>query len=136
MNTLINVLSPCEIPLLNVPGPCDLTPQCIRTPQKCQDPKDHKTHTSSPKTIRIANKYPHPIDNDPQVSYSIHIHIRRALMSVAYHQAQKVRYRVTLDLEVFSDFDPHQMDWEKLFKLEPAEKCSAYVEDLSTPDRW
>jgi hypothetical protein len=28
------------------------------------------------------------------------------------------------------------MDWEKLFKLEPAEKCSAYVEDLSTPDRW
>ena len=57
-------------------------------------------------------------------------------MSVAYHQAQKVRYRVTLDLEVFSDFDPHQMDWEKVFKLEPAEKCSAYVEDLSNPDRW
>jgi len=57
-------------------------------------------------------------------------------MSVAYSQAQKVRYRVTLDLEVFADFDPHQMDWEKLFKLEPAEKCSAYVEDLSTPDRW
>lgn len=57
-------------------------------------------------------------------------------MSVAYRQAQKVRYRVTLDLEVFDDFDPHQMDWEKLFKLEPAEKVSAYVEDLSTPDRW
>ena len=57
-------------------------------------------------------------------------------MSVAYSQAQKVRYRVTLDLEVFSDFDPHQMDWEKVFKLEPAEKCSSYVEDLSTPDRW
>lgn len=57
-------------------------------------------------------------------------------MSVAYSQAQKVRYRVTLDLEVFSDFDPHQMDWEKVFKLEPAEKCNAYVEDLSTPDRW
>ena len=57
-------------------------------------------------------------------------------MSVAFSQAQKVRYRVTLDLEVFEDFDPHQMDWEKLFKLEPAEKCSAYVEDLSTPDTW
>jgi len=57
-------------------------------------------------------------------------------MSVAYQSAQKVRYRVTLDLEVFSDFDPHQMDWEKVFKLEPAEKCAAYVEDLSTPDRW
>jgi hypothetical protein len=28
------------------------------------------------------------------------------------------------------------LDWEKLFKLEPAEHCDAYVEDLSTPDRW
>jgi len=58
------------------------------------------------------------------------------LMSVAYHQAQKQRYRVTLELDVMSDFDPHQLNWEKLFKLEPAEHCEAYVEDLSTPDRW
>jgi hypothetical protein len=57
-------------------------------------------------------------------------------MSVAFQQAQKVRYRVTLDLEVFSDMDPHQIDWEKLFKLEPAERVSAYVEDLSCPDKW
>ena len=57
-------------------------------------------------------------------------------MTVAFNQAQKVRYRVTLDLEVFSDFDPHQLNWEKVFKLEPAERVSAYVEDLSVPDRW
>ena len=57
-------------------------------------------------------------------------------MSVAYQQAQKQRYRITLELDVFSDFDPHQVDWEKLFKLEPAENVSAYVEDLSCPDRW
>ena len=57
-------------------------------------------------------------------------------MSVAYQQAQKQRYRITLDLSVFGDFDPHQIDWEKLFKLEGAEKCDAYVEDLSKPDRW
>lgn len=57
-------------------------------------------------------------------------------MSVTYHQAQKVRYRITLEMETFADFDPHQIDWEKLFKLEPAEKCDAYVEDLSTPDHW
>ena len=57
-------------------------------------------------------------------------------MSIAYHQAQKQRYRVTLDLEVLGDFDPHQIDWEKLFKLEPAEHCDAYLEDLSTPDPW
>jgi hypothetical protein len=57
-------------------------------------------------------------------------------MSVAYRQAQKQRYRITLDLSVFGDFDPHQIDWEKLFELEPAEKCDAYVEDLNAPDRW
>ncbi len=57
-------------------------------------------------------------------------------MSVAYRQAQKQRYRVTLELEVFEDFDPHQLEWEKVFKLEPAEKVSAYVEDLSRPDKW
>lgn len=57
-------------------------------------------------------------------------------MSVAYRQAQKQRYRITLELDVLHDFDPHQLDWEKLFELEPAEKVTAYVEDLSTPDFW
>jgi hypothetical protein len=57
-------------------------------------------------------------------------------MSVAYHQAQKQKYRVTLELEVLGDFDPYNLDWEKVFKLEPAEKVSAYVEDLSAPDSW
>lgn len=55
---------------------------------------------------------------------------------VSYQIAQKQRYRITLDITAFSDFDPHQIDWEKLFKLEPAEKCEAYVEDLSLPDKW
>ena len=57
-------------------------------------------------------------------------------MSVAYHQVQKQKYRVTIELEVLNDFDPHNLDWEKIFDLEPAEKVSAYVEDLSTPDSW
>ena len=57
-------------------------------------------------------------------------------MSVAYQSVQKQRYRITLELETFADFNPHQVDWEKLFKLEPAESVEAYVEDLSLPDRW
>jgi hypothetical protein len=57
-------------------------------------------------------------------------------MSVAFQQAQKVRYRVTLDISAFPDFDPHQIDWEKLFQLEPAERVEAYVEDLNAPERW
>jgi hypothetical protein len=88
------------------------------------------------KSISTAHKYPQDLDINPTASYNTIIHIRSTLMSVAYQSAQKVRYRITLDISAFPDFDPHQIDWEKLFKLEPAEKCEAYVEDLSLPDRW
>jgi len=58
-------------------------------------------------------------------------------MSVAISQAQKQRYRITLDLEVMNDFDPHQINWEEIFTLEGSEKViDSYVEDLSNPDRW
>jgi hypothetical protein len=57
-------------------------------------------------------------------------------MSVAYQKAQKQRYRVTLELEVFDDMDPLQIQWDRVLDLEPAEKCEAYVESLSLPDRW
>jgi len=58
-------------------------------------------------------------------------------MSVLYSQAQKQRYRITLDIEVLEDFDPHQIDWEQLFELEGSEKLiGSYVEDLSVPVRW
>ena len=58
-------------------------------------------------------------------------------MSVAISQAQKQRYRITLDLEVMDDFDPHQIYWEDLFELEGSERViDSYVEDLSVPVRW
>lgn len=58
-------------------------------------------------------------------------------MSVAYHQAQKQRYRITLDLEVMEDFDPHQIDWDQLFELQGSERViDSYVEDLSKPVSW
>jgi hypothetical protein len=57
-------------------------------------------------------------------------------MSVSYLQGQKQRYRVTLELDVLSDFDPHNIEWEKIFELEPTENVSAYVEDLDVPVRW
>jgi hypothetical protein len=41
-------------------------------------------------------------------------------MSVSYLQAQKKQVRVTLDLDVYSDFDP----------LEGDETVNVYVEDL------
>lgn len=57
-----------------------------------------------------------------------------SLMSRSYLAAQKNKYRITLEIEALDDFNPHQIDWDKLFKLEPNEKVKAYVEDLSV--RW
>lgn len=57
-------------------------------------------------------------------------------MSQAYLAATKTKYRITLELEVLPDMNPHQIQWEKVLELEPAERVRAYVEDLSTPDRW
>ena len=53
-------------------------------------------------------------------------------MSVAFLQAQKKHVRLTIDLEVFSDFDARQIDFEKLFDLEPAESVEVYVEDFDS----
>jgi hypothetical protein len=64
-------------------------------------------------------------------------HHQDTLMSVAISQAQKQRYRITLDLEVMEDFNPHNIDWETLFELEGNEQViDSYVEDLSNPVRW
>jgi len=50
---------------------------------------------------------------------------------VSYQIASKKRIRVTLDFNVFDDFNAHNIDWERVFKLEPAESVDAYVEDFS-----
>lgn len=55
-------------------------------------------------------------------------------MSSSFLTAQKQRYRITLDISVFNDFNPHQIDWNKLFELEPSESVESYVEDLNV--RW
>jgi hypothetical protein len=52
-------------------------------------------------------------------------------MSVSYLQGHKQRIRVTLDLEVYEDFDARNINWNKLFDLEGDESVDAYVEDLS-----
>lgn len=54
--------------------------------------------------------------------------------SFAY--AQKTKYRITLELDVLDDFQPHNIDWEKVLDVQGTENVTAYVEDLSTPDRW
>ena len=56
-------------------------------------------------------------------------------MSV-FTAAQKQRYRVTLDFNVFSDFDPHQIDWEKVFEIQGDENIDVTIEDLTKDNIW
>jgi len=49
---------------------------------------------------------------------------------------QMTKYRITLELDVVDDFDPNQLDWEKLLNLEGKEKAEVYVENLSVPDYY
>jgi hypothetical protein len=51
-------------------------------------------------------------------------------MSVSYQSAQKQRVRITLDLSVLSDFNPRDIDFEKLFQLEPNESVEVYIEEF------
>ena len=77
------------------------------------------------------------IDNISQAFYTSQVSPTESIMSVAISQAQKQRYRITLDIEVLEDFDPHQISWEDLFELEGSERViDSYVEDLSVPVRW
>ena len=77
------------------------------------------------------------IDNISHLVYTYKVTPTESIMSVAISQAQKQRYRITLDLEVMDDFDPHQIDWEQLFELQGSERLiDSYVEDLSKPVRW
>lgn len=51
-------------------------------------------------------------------------------MSVSYLNAQKQRVRITLDLNVLSDFNARDIDFEKLFQLEPNESVDVYIEEF------
>ena len=57
-------------------------------------------------------------------------------MPAIYHQAQKSKYRITLEIDALDDFNPHQIKWEELFELQGNESCEAYIEDLSNPLIW
>ena len=57
-------------------------------------------------------------------------------MSVLYSQAAKSKYRITLDVEVLSDFTPKQIDWAKVLDLQCNESVESYIEDMSNPVSW
>tara|TARA_Y100001970_G_scaffold285583_1_gene405756 strand:- start:145 stop:318 length:174 start_codon:yes stop_codon:yes gene_type:complete len=57
-------------------------------------------------------------------------------MSVSNIYGQKSKYRITLELDVLDDFNPHQIDWRKVLQLEGDESVESVIENLSIPVSW
>jgi len=109
---------------LNVSGPCDLSERIItRDLTKCQPPRPKKYQKPS---INIHQD----VDNIFPVLYNSSITHRSILMSVSYQSAQKQHVRITLDLQVLNDFNARDIDFEKLFQLEPTENVEVYIEEF------
>ena len=53
-------------------------------------------------------------------------------MSIYHTVGTQKRYRITLDLSVSDDFNPHQIDWDKLLEIDDDfEGLNVYIEDLN-----
>ena len=51
-------------------------------------------------------------------------------MAVSYLNRIENKYRITLELDVESDFNPQQIDWSKVLDLHSNESVQSYTEDL------
>ena len=54
-------------------------------------------------------------------------------MTVSNYYGQKSKYRITLELDVLDDFNPRDIDWRKVLKIEENEDCKCYIEDIDSP---
>ena len=57
-------------------------------------------------------------------------------MPVLYSQATKSKYRITLEVDALSDFNPHQIDWRKVLDMQDNEEVQSIIEDMSNPVSW
>ncbi len=57
-------------------------------------------------------------------------------MAVSYLNRTDNKYRITLELDVESDFNPQQIDWRKVLDLQDNESVQSVTEDLSNPVSW
>ncbi len=68
--------------------------------------------------------------------YSIIDYIQKPLliMMLNYHLAEPSqpanRYRITLELATYDDFNPHQISWPNIFNLQEDEQINYYIEPL------
>ena len=46
----------------------------------------------------------------------------------------KKRFQVTLDFDVYEDFNPYEIQWNKLFQIEGQEQLDVDIRDISDFD--
>jgi len=57
-------------------------------------------------------------------------------MPVSIYNRTQSRYRITLDLSVEDDFNPRDINWDKVFDLGGNESVESYIEELDVPVSW
>jgi hypothetical protein len=57
-------------------------------------------------------------------------------MPVSYYNRTQSKYRITLELDVESDFNPRDINWAKVFDLGGNESVESYIEELDIPVDW
>ena len=57
-------------------------------------------------------------------------------MTVSYYNCTPTKYRITLELDVLDDFNPRQINWEKVFELQEDESVVSYIEELDNDVEW
>ena len=46
------------------------------------------------------------------------------------------KYRITLELDVLDDFNPRQINWEKVLDIGADESVQSYTEELNIDPEW
>ncbi len=57
-------------------------------------------------------------------------------MPLSIYNSTQNKYRITLDLQVDSDFNPRNINWDKVFDLGGNESVESYIEELTLPVDW
>ena len=57
-------------------------------------------------------------------------------MPVTNAYCNATKYRITLELDVESDFNPRDINWDKVFDLGGNESVESYIEELTLPVDW
>ena len=82
-------------------------------------------------------KYLTLLDTFPQLCYSTNRYSQGSNpMPVTNTYPTINKYRITLELDVLDDFNPRQINWEKVLDIGEDECVVSYTEELNNDSEW